>query len=134
MPRELLYVESSALVKLVLEEPETRALERLVDAWPRRVSSIIAAVEVPRAVKRGFPEVSPEARAREVLDGLELIALDDPVVTGAADPTPPTLRSLDAVHLASALSLGDDLGAFVTYDARLGRAASEAGVEVLSPR
>ncbi len=68
-----------------------------------------------------------------MLAGLELVELDDRVIAAAAGLDPAELASLDAIHLASALSLGDDLGAFVCYDRRLAEAATAAGLPMLAP-
>ncbi len=131
MPAELLYADTSALVKLVVEEPESPEVDALVRERPAVVSSVIAAVELPRVVRRMTARRSARDRADRVLAALGLISLDERIVGVAARLEPPDLRSLDAVHLASALSLGDDLRALCTYDARLAAAARAAGVEVL---
>jgi predicted nucleic acid-binding protein len=127
----LLYLDSSALVKLVVPEPESHALRDLLRSWPERVSSVIARVEVVRAARRIG---SRAARlAEEVMDRLTLVELDDAVLQRAATAEPSHLRTLDAIHLATALSLGDDLSAVCAYDSRLADAAASAGIEVLSP-
>lgn len=127
---ELLYLDSSALVKLVLVEPESAALTDELELWAQHVSSIIAEVEVHRAALRS--KQSPE-RADALLQRLWLVALDDPRRESAQRIGSPFLRALDAIHLASALSLGDDLGAFCCYDRRLRAEAEAAGLTVLSP-
>lgn len=120
-------------MKLLFEEPETGALLDLLAAWPQRVSSVISAVEVPRVVRRAGAGPAIEARAKDVIDHLALIDLDPAIVEAAASVPPASLRSLDAIQLASALSLGDEVGAFVAYDRRLVEAAGAAGVAVLTP-
>jgi len=128
----LLYLDSSALVKLVVAEPETPALLEFLARWPHRVSSALARVEVARAVKRAGARPAARRRATRVLARVALVRIDDPVIAAAARVTPPELRTLDAIHLATARSL-DDLAGIVTYDARLGRAASRARLKVWSP-
>ena len=127
----LLYLDSSALVKLVVSEPESRALRDLLRSWPERVSSVIARVEVVRAARRIGSRAS--RLAEEVVDRLTLVELDDVVLQRAASAEPSHLRTLDAIHLATALSLGDDLSALCGYDSRLADAAASSGIEVLSP-
>jgi predicted nucleic acid-binding protein len=128
----LLYLDSSALVKLVVAEPETGALLEFLKGWPHRVSSALARVEVLRAVKRTGADPVVRRRATRVLARIALIRIDDAVLVAAARVLPPELCSLDAIHVATARSL-DDLAGIVTYDGRLGRAASRARVKVWSP-
>ncbi len=131
MPGAILYLDSSAIMKLVVPEPETGAVRELLRSWPERVSSVIAAIEVERAGRRvGGGAIR---RARTVLSGIGLIELDDAVVRAAATLEPAGLRTLDAIHLASALSLGRELGALCAFDRRLGEAAVSKAIEVLSP-
>lgn len=126
------YLDTSALVKLVVAEPETAALRR----WLRRaertpVSSDLARAELLRAVRRAAPDRAE--RARQVLDGLTLLTLSTATFEAAGRLEPDLLRTLGALHLASALELGDDLEAVVTYDERLAAAVSASGVPVLAP-
>ena len=126
-----IYVDSSALIKLVIPERESVALRR----WLRGreiVSSRIAQVEVVRGVRRTRWEARPGAS--ELLLEIDLIGVDAQVVTAASELAPPELRSLDAIHLATALYIGEELDGFVTYDRQLGRAATAAGLAVESPR
>ena len=133
MTVELLYLDSSAIVKLVAREPETDALVERLRTGADLVSSALARVEVARAVRRaGIPGVDLP-RAEAVLDALALLRIDEAVLDAAGLMDPPDLRSLDAIHLASALSLGEALGALVTYDAQLASAARTSGLEVLAP-
>jgi predicted nucleic acid-binding protein len=126
-----LYLDSSALVKLVVPEPETKALRELLRSWPERVSSVVARIEVERVARRmGGGAIR---RARTVMSRIALVELDDEVVESASALEPPTLRTLDAIHLGTALSLRKDLGAVCAYDARLGGAAASNGIEVLAP-
>ena len=133
MGGELLYLDSSALVKLVLPEAETTALLASLAAWPTRVTSELAGVEVLRAVRRVATDGALETRAEEVMAGLHLLKMEADILDRAARLEPRTLRSLDAIHLASALSLGDDLGAMAVYDDVLALAAGACGLEVVAP-
>ena len=126
----MLYLDSSAIVKLVAREPETPQLVEVVRADPEVVSSALAWTEVIRAVRRARGRI---ARAREVLEGIALVPIDDGIIRGAADLAPVGLRTLDALHIATALSLGEDITSLVTYDDRLAEAAATAGIEVIAP-
>lgn len=129
----MIYLDSSALLKLLHEEPESTALADWLTghASSTLLSSELANVEVIRACRRINPDALPEARA--LLSGLDLIPLAGAVVAAAGDIGETTLRSLDAIHLASALSIREDLSAFVAYDHRLSDAASAAGLRLLAP-
>ena len=126
----MLYLDSSAIVKLVVREPETADLVRHVRADPDVVSSALAWTEVIRAIARVRGDT---ARAEAVLAGVAMVPIDDGIVRSAARLGPPTVRTLDAIHLATALSLGDDLSHLVTYDERLAHAGVEVGVETIAP-
>src|SRR6266498_3502814 len=103
MAGQLLYLDPSAIVKLVVPEPETKALRELLRSWPERVSSVVARIEVERVAQRiGGGAVR---RARSVLARIALVDLDEPVVRVAAALQPPELRTLDAIHVATAISL-----------------------------
>ena len=128
----MVYLDSSALVKLVVTEPETAALRRYLRAHPERVSSALARVDVCRALRRAGATEATLRRADQVLGRIALVAIDDPLLRAAAALSPSGLRSLDAVHLATALSL-DGLDAVVTYDRRLDAAAAQTGLVVASP-
>jgi hypothetical protein len=125
------YLDSSALVKLVVEEPESWALGDFVRDRPV-VSSDIARVELPRAVRRMGLGPAAQTRANDVLRKLTLLKLERPTLTQAAELEPVGLRSLDAIHLASALTISG-LEDFVTYDRRLAGAAEAAGLPVEAP-
>ena len=129
----MIYLDSSALLKLVVAEDETEPLtswlaERTGTAW---VSSELATVEVVRAARRLDDTAVPAARI--LLERLDLVPLSGLVVRTAQDLCPPTLRSLDALHLASAMLLREDLTAFVAYDAALAGSAGDAGLVIVSP-
>lgn len=131
MAGQLLYLDSSAIVKLVVPEPETKAVLELLRSWPERVSSIMARIEVERVARRiGGGAVR---RARTVLSRIALVDLDEDVVQRAATLDPVELRALDAIHLATAISLGGDLGALCAYDVRLSSAALAKAIEVVAP-
>jgi uncharacterized protein len=122
------------LVKLIVPESEAAAVRQLLRAWPRRVTSALATVEVARASRRYSLEESVAVRrATHALAQVGVIAISDEILLRAAELQPMTLRSLDAIHLASALSLERDLGAFVTYDADLADAARALNIDVLAP-
>ena len=129
------YLDASALVKLATREPQTDALRDHLQRYASRATSRLAAVEVGRALARRGPEsvAVGSGSVREALEGLVIVELTEAIVAVAATLEPASLRSLDAIHLASALALSDELEAFVTYDARLADAAREAGLSVLAP-
>jgi predicted nucleic acid-binding protein len=128
---ELAYLDASALVKLVLEENETPALTAFLASRPLRVSSIVAEVEVYRAARRADP--ASTSQAANVLELVNLVDLDRAILDLARTIDPPPLRTLDAIHVASALSLGTDLSDFVTYDERQREAVEAAGLTVAAP-
>lgn len=130
---QLVYLDSSALLKLVFREEETEALSEFLLAYVNRLTSIVARIEVLRAARRGGTKATV-IRANDVLAHVHSIRLSEAVVASASTLTPPSLRSLDAIHLATALSLGHDLGGMVVYDRRLADAARGAGLTVWSPR
>lgn len=130
---KVLYLDSSALVKLVLPEPETAALMGFLGAWPDRVSSALAKLEVLRALRRAGASRAARRRAHRVLSHVALLRIDDAILDGAARLGPPELRSLDAIHLATARSITDGLAGIVSYDSRLSRAAARSRVKHWSP-
>jgi uncharacterized protein len=129
----MIYLDSSALLKLLFEEAESAALARWISerAGTPTVTSEVAKVEVIRAARRLDPAVVPAART--LVSQLDLVPLRGRVIDDAADAGEPTLRALDAIHLASALSIRDDLTAFVAYDNRLIAAAAGAGLGPIGP-
>ena len=127
------YLDTSAAVKLVVAEPGSRGLRRwLTGRDSQIVASDLVRSELLRATRRSAPEQVVQARA--VLDALVLLSMPTSVFERAAMLEPELLRSLDALHLASALELGDELEGIVTYDGRLGAAATAVGVTVVAPR
>ena len=127
-----LYLDASALVKLVLPEAESGALKEHLDARAPipLVTSALARVEVPRAVAHGGDDAV--ALARRVLDELDEIALHTDLLDEAA-LLPLSVRSLDAIHLVSAGRVGRHLDALVTYDRRMAAAADALGFDVIAP-
>jgi len=131
------YADASALVKLVRDEAESEALRAfLADA--DLVSSELVLTEIPRAVRRAVaqdPALPLDLlleRTAELIDALALRPLDRALLEGAGALAEPALRALDAIHVASAVTI-DPVGAFVTYDERQAAAARLAGLRTMSP-
>lgn len=132
----VLYLDSSALVKLAVREPETAALEAELRRWSLRATSSITTIEVNRAAARARERqqsvLGPRDVAALLATTVELV-LTDRVRHVASALAPPELRALDAIHVASALALGTDLAAVVTYDVRMQDAARRCRLRVLGP-
>ena len=127
----LIYLDSSALVKLVRSEAESPALGRWLGLNPDPVvSSALARTEVVRAVLNGDERLRD--RARSVLAAIDLMPMTNDLLDEAAALTN-VLRTLDAIHLATACRLREDLHAFVAYDKRLLTAAAEVGLLAVAP-
>jgi predicted nucleic acid-binding protein len=129
----MIYLDSAAVVKLVHAEAESAALrgwldERAETGW---ISSVLTEIESFRALARYAPETV--SRLPAVLDQIELISLDPPIRILAQAVRPATVRSLDAIHLGTALHARHSLTSFVTYDKRLMEAAKAAGLRASSP-
>ncbi|MDT4946869.1 MAG: uncharacterized protein QOH14_3602 [Pseudonocardiales bacterium] len=129
----MIYLDSSALLKLLFEESESAALAQWIAerADTPMVSSELAKVEVVRATRRLDTDVVPAARA--LVSQLDLIPLSGALIEEAADAGEALLRTLDAIHLASALTIRIELTAFAAYDNRLLAAAEAAGLEPIRP-
>lgn len=129
----MIYLDSSALVKLVFEETESGALAQWLAERQEvpKISSELSTVELVRICRRR--DESTVIGARQVLMGLNLLPMTVDLIEQAALVGPAELRSLDAVHLASALSVSEDVTAFVVYDTRLRTAVVDAGIEVAAP-
>jgi uncharacterized protein len=125
------YLDSSALVKLAVREPESDALRRHLRRRRPWVASALARTEVRRALLPGGEKAL--AAGRQVLARCELVRLNDRVLSRAGEMQPIELRPLDAIHFATAERLGSDLGRVVTYDARMAAAARQLGLRVSSP-
>lgn len=132
----MIYLDSAALVKLVREEPETPALVTWLNTQhdQRLVASVLVEIEVPRALRRSQPGVLGAVAA--TLARIDRIELDAAIRATAAAYINPHLRSLDAIHLATADQLvasGKNLTAFITYDTRLADAARASALTVVTP-
>ena len=129
----LYYADTSAVIKLLVDESHSKAFAAFYDAhadaeW---ISSDLLRIEVARTVARVRPTLMPDAR--ELLLAFSYIAIDGEIVEGAMNEPDRSLRSLDAIHLATARILGEELDALVSYDDRLLGAATEAGMVTISP-
>jgi predicted nucleic acid-binding protein len=130
----MIYLDTAALVKLVRREVASDALVDWLNSRPDRllVSSALAEVELPRALRRTEPDLLAAVPA--VLARIAVYEIDDLVRTTAAAYAAALIRTLDAIHLATADAvLGEDLTAFVTYDRRLLAAADDLGLPTASP-
>lgn len=130
--QRLTYIDSSALVKLAVAEPESAALRRHVSRHRHLISSTLARTEVMRALMPSGPEAV--TRGQLVLRGVRLLRVNDRVLSDAGQMTPAELRSLDAIHLASARQLGPAVKRIITYDQRMADAAKANGWIVSAPR
>ncbi|MBI2683945.1 MAG: type II toxin-antitoxin system VapC family toxin [Actinobacteria bacterium] len=129
MTARRVYLDTSALVKLVVAEPETQALLTAVDRWPEQVTSEITVTELTRAVRRAAPHALP--RAVRLLEEVGLVRMHRRLLDEAGRVGPPETRSLDAIHIATARLVGAT--AVITYDRRMAESLSADGFEVLSP-
>ncbi|MBI2705085.1 MAG: type II toxin-antitoxin system VapC family toxin [Actinobacteria bacterium] len=126
------YLDSSAIVKLVVREPESAALRAHLRRRRPVVSSALARTEVIRALlPMGEPAVQ---RGHDVLGRLDLVRIGDRILRAAGELQPVELRSLDAIHLASARQFGSELRHVVTYDRRMIDAANSLGLKTASPK
>ncbi|RPI48426.1 MAG: PIN domain-containing protein [Acidobacteria bacterium] len=126
------YLDSSAIVKLAVREPESLALRRYLRRRQPLVSSALARTEVLRALlPAGDAAMS---RGRAVLQRIDLVRVNDRILNAAGVLRPPELRSLDAIHLATVHELGNELGTLVTYDERMVAAAKQLGYNIAQPR
>ena len=130
----LYYADTSAVIKLLAEETHSRAFAAFYDgnAGAEWVSSTLLRIEVTRTVIRARPALLPDAR--DLLLAFSCISIDDDIVSGAMSEPDRGLRSLNAIHLATARVLGPDLDAIVSYDDRLLKGAGDAGLATVSPR
>lgn len=125
------YLDSSAIVKLAVAEPESAALRNHLRRRRPVISSALARTEVLRALQPAGDEAI--AVGRDVLRRIELIRVNDRILEAAGLLPPPELRSLDAIHLATAQQLGSALGQLVAYDDRLLRSARRLGLKTANP-
>lgn len=126
------YLDASAIVKLLVNEADSADLARYLAGSGPRLTSRISEVEVRRAVARSGAPVEA-GRVDSLFAALAIRELDGPLAAAAGRLAPPGLRTLDAIHLATALELVPELGAFVTYDQHLAEAAAAAGLPTVSP-
>jgi predicted nucleic acid-binding protein len=124
------YVDASALVKIVLDESGSPAMRRWYVDSDEVVTSIVGIIETRRAVGRSTFDAG---HLESVLRSVVAVRLDTTTARSASAVGPATLRTLDAIHLATALGLGGDIDAFVTYDDRLADAARVVGLPVVRP-
>ena len=125
------YIDSSAIVKLVVREPESAALSRYLRRKRPLVSSALARAEVTRALSHlGEPALR---RGEEVLKRIDLVRINNQVLTTAGAMKPQELRTLDAIHLATASLFGDTLAGIISYDERMAMAAQALGWTVRAP-
>jgi uncharacterized protein len=129
----LYYADTSAVIKLLVEESHSRAFAAFYDAHAEAewVSSALLRIELTRAVTRALPALLPDAR--DLLLAFSFVAIDDDIVEAAMNEPDRGLRSPDAIHLATARILGEDLDALVSYNDRLLKAAIDAGLATASP-
>jgi uncharacterized protein len=130
----LYYLDTSAALKLLAEESHSRSFARFYDQNARAswVSSALLRIEVIRAVGRAMPAALPDAR--DLLLAFDYVSIDDEVVDAAMNEPDRMLRSLHAIHLATARIFGSELSGLATYDDRLAGAAKDAGIAVIDPR
>ena len=126
----LAYIDASAIVKLVLTEPESDEMARWYVESDRVSTSLVGIVETRRAVAR---RPHDSVHLERVVSGIEVIGVTVRIGERAAAIAPPMVRTLDAIHLATAISIGTSLTSFVTYDDRLAEAARTLGLPVVSP-
>lgn len=131
-PPRCVYLDASALVKLIVAEPESDALRTFLSSDLSLISSRIAAVEVRRVAVRQR-ERNTDKQVQSVLEGVLFVELDQTIAAAAGVVPPPPLGALDAIHLASAESVENEIAAVITYDIRLADAARAAGLTVISP-
>lgn len=129
--RRGVYLDSSALVKLVVREPESTALRRYLRSRRPYLASALVRTEVARAVLPNGDRSTPEVA--KVLARVNLVRVTDRILESAGSLEPATIRSLDAVHLATAQLLGEAVAVLVTYDERMAQAARALGFTVASP-
>lgn len=126
------YLDTSAFVKLIVAEGESVALRTRLRRWPDRASATLLRTETVRALRRSGND-DLVGKARRLFGAIRLVRLDEPLLDRAGELGAAELRSLDAIHLAAALSIGPDLGVLFTYDGRLREAALSQGLDVESP-
>ncbi len=134
----ILYVDTSALLKLLVREAESTAIERELVRWPSLATSIVTEVELPRAVARARQDrpdavIDGSLILQGVIASAAIIDLSEAIVAAARNVIPVHVGALDAIHIASALSLDEELAGVATYDNRMADALARAGVNVIAP-
>jgi uncharacterized protein len=126
------YIDASALVKLFKAEPQTAAFREALGDWPVQVSSELVQVEAICTARRlGSSDIL--ARAQAAIQRISLIPISPQIIRQATTEHTPPLRALDAIHLATALSMREDLGTFFVYDNDLHTAANAHHLDPLAP-
>jgi hypothetical protein len=125
------YLDASAIVKLVVREPESAELRKYLRRRRPLISSALSRTEVLRALLRSGDAAI--RRGQQVLARLDLVRINDRILAAAGTLLPAEVRSLDAIHLATAAELGSDLGRIVTYDARMAEAGRALGLRIAAP-
>ncbi len=133
MTSGLVYLDSSAIVRLILEEPDWEELVAFIGNYPGRVTSALSMTEVRRAIRRAAALPDALLRGDAVLARIDQVAVSSELLRRASDLEPPTLRTLDAIHVATALELAP-IAAFVTYDVRQAQGARANGLRVEAPK
>lgn len=126
------YLDSSAIVKLAVREPESDSLRRHLRRRRSLITSALARTEVLRALLPGGENVVDAGR--RVLSRIDIVRINDHVLNQAGTLLPTDLRSLEAIHLSTAARIGVDLGEIITYDDRMAGAARQMGYKVSSPK
>lgn len=134
----ILYVDTSALLKLLVREAESTVIERELVRWPSLATSIVTEVELPRAVARARQDrpdavIDGSLILQGVIASAATIELTEDIVIAARSVAPVNVGALDAIHIASALSLDNDLAGVATYDSRMTEALGRLNVTVLAP-
>lgn len=128
------YLDSSAVAKLILTEFESDALRKEFRTWPLVISSAVTGIETRRAVARvDDAQGSLAKEAAVILEGLPMVDVSPSIAAVAARIAPPAIRTLDAIQLATILSLGDRIVAAAIYDQRLAEAARHHGLVTVAP-
>jgi uncharacterized protein len=125
------YLDASAFVKLVIDQPESQALQAFLEGSPSIASSALARAEAVRALRHKGPDAL--LGLREMLRAIDLVPVDEEILDAACLLDPGIPRMLDAIHLATAIAIGDDLDVVVTYDGRMLEAAALLGLPTASP-
>lgn len=132
----MIYLDTSALTKLLIVEPETPELQTWLTNHLGQgefaATSALSQIELMRVVAR-YGDSAQTERARYLLDGIDILPITEPLLTVAATMKPPTLRILDTLHLAAAAQLQRELTAFVTYDHNLVEGCRKQGFPAVSP-